>query len=102
MGIQGVIEILKNRSVAETALLSEAVEVARTMLVSPATNSVSERSFPAMCCIKTYLQSTMLQECLNVVMVMHVHQELTESWTWSIANEFRVQSDYRKAKISKF
>ena len=52
--------------------------------------------------IKTYLRSTMLQERLNVVMLMHVHQELTDSLDLkSIANEFRVESDYRKAKLPK-
>ena len=101
--IAGVIEILKSLSAAEKALLSEVVKVARTLLVSPASNAVSERSFSAMHRIKTYLRSTMLQERLNAVMLLHMHQELTDSLDLkSIANEFHVRSDYRKAKLRKF
>ena len=38
----------------------------------------------------------MLQECLNAVMVMHVHPELMDSFDWkSVANEFRLRSDHR-------
>ena len=51
---------------------------------------------------KTYLRSTILQERHNAVMMMHVHQELTDSLDFkSIAKEFRVRSDYRKAKLPK-
>ena len=45
IGIVGVIDILKNLSVAEKTLLSEVVKVVRTVLVSPATNAVSEEPF---------------------------------------------------------
>ncbi len=73
----------------------------------PATNSISERSFSAMRRIKTYLRSTMLQERLNSVMVMHVvmhvHQDFNDNLNLNfIANEFCSKSDYRKDKFPKF
>ena len=49
-------------------MLSEVVKLVRLLLVMPAMNAVSERSFSAMRRIKTYLRSTMLQECLNAAM----------------------------------
>ncbi len=90
-------------SVAEKSLFSQVIKVARTLLVVPATNSISERSFSAMRRIKTYLRSTMLQERLNSVMVMHVHQNFTDNLNLNfIANEFCSKSDYRKDKFPKF
>lgn len=45
----------------------------------------------------------MLPERLNVMLVVHERQELTDSLDLrSIANEFRVTSDYTKTKIQKF
>ncbi len=78
IGIADIIQLLKDMSVAEISLFSQVIKVARTLLVVPATNSISERSFSAMRRIKTYLRSTMLQERLNSVMVMHVHQNFTD------------------------
>ena len=47
-GIHGIIEVIKNMSAAERSLFSEVVKVIRIVLVAPATNSISERSFSAM------------------------------------------------------
>ena len=103
MGITDIIQLLKGMSVAEKSLFSQVIKVARTLLVVPATNSISERSFSAMRRIKTYLRSTMLQERLNSVMVMHVHQDFTDTLNLNcIANEFCSKSDHRKDKFPKF
>ena len=88
-GIHGVLEIVRSMSVAERSLFSEVVKVIRTVLVVPATNSISERSFSAMRRIKNYLRSTMKQERLNAVMMMNVHHDLTDTLDLqSIANDF--------------
>ena len=52
-------------STAEKDLMSQVVTLVLLLLVMPATNAISERSFSAMKCIKTYFRSTMLQERLN-------------------------------------
>ena len=52
IGIHCILEIVKNMSVAEVSLFSEIVKVIRILLVVPATNSISERSFSAMCRVK--------------------------------------------------
>ena len=51
--------------IAEKTLLSEVIIIAKLMIVMPATNAVSERSFSTLKRTKTYLRSTMLQERLN-------------------------------------
>ena len=43
------------------------------VLVMPATNATSERSFSAFRPIKTYFRSLMLQERLNHLMLLHIH-----------------------------
>ena len=88
-------------SVGEKQLLSQVVKLVRLLLVMPDTNAISERSFSAMYHIKTYLRSTMVQERLNSVMVLHIHKELTDSLDLNIiCKEFIYKSDYRKTKFS--
>ena len=63
--------------------------MAKLLLVMPATNSTSERSFSCMRRVKSYLRSTMTQERLNHLMILHVHKELTDSINLcDVANEF--------------
>ena len=50
----------------------------KLLLILPATNATSERSFSALRRVKTYLRSTMSQERLNNLMVLHVHKEKTD------------------------
>ena len=50
----------------------------RLILVMPATNATSERSFSALRKVKSYLRSTMLQERLNYPMLLHVHKDRTD------------------------
>jgi len=75
--IHDTIALVKGMSVGEKQLMSE-VKLVKLLLVMPATNAISERSFSAMRQIKTYLRSTMTQERLNSVMVLHIHKELTD------------------------
>jgi len=49
----------------------------------------SEPSSGALCCVKLYLRSTMTQERLNSLTILHVHKELTNHLDLnSVANEF--------------
>ena len=56
---------LQQMTPAERRLLSQVVLLMKLILVMPATNATSERSFSALRRIKTYLRSTMKQERLN-------------------------------------
>ena len=88
---------------AEKALLSEIITLMKLILVMPATNATSERSFSAMRRVKSYLRSTMQQEHLNHLMVLHVHKEKTDRLQlFNIANEFGSKSERRFHILGKF
>ena len=77
--IKDIWKYLRNISSAQRALLSEICVIAKLILVMPATNAISERSFSALRRVKTSLQSSMKQTCLNHLMILHVHKEKTDS-----------------------
>lgn len=73
------------------------------ILVLPATNATSERSFSAMRRVKYYLRSTMGQERLNHLMVLHVHKSETDSLDLiQIANTFVSRNDHREQVFGTF
>ena len=73
------------------------------LLVMPATNASSERSFSALRRVKTYLRTTMTQERLNHMMVLHVHKDSTDSLDLKKAvNEFISCSEHRTGIFAKF
>ena len=53
--IADALKILRNLDVSQKLLLSEVIVLAKLVIVAPATNAVSERSFSALKCLKTYL-----------------------------------------------
>ena len=56
---------------------SEMIKVLK--LIMPATNACSKRSFSAVRSLKNYLRSTMSQQRLSNLMVLHVHDDVTDS-----------------------
>jgi len=82
---------------------SKVCQVAKLLLVMPATNAFSKHSFSAMRRIKTYLRSTMGQERLNHLMLLHLHKDkLDDLDLVYIANEFVKGSDHRLSFFGKF
>lgn len=58
------------------------------ILVMPATNASSERSFSVLRHVKNYLRST-TQERLNYLILLHIHKERTDSLDFKVLlNEF--------------
>ena len=49
------------------------------LLVIPAANATSERTFSALRRVKTYLRSTMTQTRMNNLITLHVHKERTDA-----------------------
>ncbi len=63
--------------------LLEVKTLVKLLLVMPAINDTPER-FSALCRLKNYLRTTMSQQRLNHVMLLHVHKEKVDSlsrWT---------------------
>lgn len=70
LNIHSVLKLVVEMSEAEKMLYSQIVRVVSLLLVAPSTNAIR---------IKTYLRSTMCQDRLNAIMVMHVHKALTDN-----------------------
>ena len=101
--LSDVIKFFKALSPAQRDLLSEVCTLLRLMLVMPATNAVSERSFSALRRVKSYLRSTMTQSRLNDFLVLHVHRELTDKLNLiDTANEFIFGHEHRQQIFGKF
>ena len=101
--IKDILKYLRNISSAQRALLSEICIIAKLILVMPAANAVSERSFSALWRVKTYLRSTMKQTRLNHLMILHVHKDITDSLNLNdIGNEFVRCSEHRLSVFGHF
>jgi len=59
-------------------LYSQLKHIAKLILLMPATNAVSERSFSAMGRLKTAIRGSMGQSRLNSLLMLHVHADLTD------------------------
>ena len=69
----------------------------------PATNAASKRSFSTLRRVKSYLCSTVTQQRLNHLMVLHMHKERTDKIDIvSVANEFVAQREHRSSIFGKF
>ena len=78
---------------SQKLLLSEVCKVVKLILIMPAT---SERSFSALRRVKSYLRSTMGQQRLNNLMVLHVHKDMADEIDLQkIATEFIGDSEHR-------
>ena len=96
-------EYFQSLSSAQKDLLDQVCKVAKLVLVMPATNATSERSFSALRRVKSYLRNSMSQQRLNNLMLLHVHKVLTDSIdVVGVANEFVGESEYRLQVFGKF
>ena len=78
-------------------LFSEVVTLMQLILVLPATNTTSERSFSAMRRVKNYLRSTMGQQRFNHLMIFHIHKAITDDLDIiQIANNFITRNEHRE------
>ena len=77
--IADLLDFFQSLENARKLLLSEICTLGKLMLVMPAANAVSERSFSALKQVKTYLRLTTGEGRLNHLMLLHVHKELADS-----------------------
>ena len=101
--LKDIVGYLRSLKAPMRVIYSEVVTLVRILLVLPATNATSERTFSALRRIKTYLRSTMTQARLNQLMTMHVHKDRTDALDLNeIANEFASRNEKRKCVLGKF
>ena len=88
-------------SPAQLSLISNVKYLMQLILVMPATNASSERSFSTLRRVKTYLRATMKQDRLNYLMLLHVHKDKTDELDLKLlVNEF-INSDHRSNIFAK-
>jgi len=88
---------------ARKVLLSEVLKVFKILLVMPATNAVSERSFSALKRVKTYLRATTTDNRFNNLIVLHIHKHFTDNLDMvAVANEFCGNKVERKERFGIF
>ena len=96
-------QVFKEVITSPGELLSKICTVLNLLIIMPAMNAVSEQSFSVLHTVKTYLSSTMGQSCLNHLMVLHVHRELTDKLDLvSVANEFMSRSESERRSTWSF
>ena len=87
----------------ERAVIEEVVTLLKLILVLPSTNAVSERSFSAMRRLKTYLRTTMTQERLNHLLLLHIHKDRTDTLSCvEVAKTFVGDSEHRLSVFGRF
>ena len=87
--LQQVLAHLRSLTIGERMFFGQLCRVAHLILVMPATNAVSERSFSTLRRVKSYLRSTMNQQRLNHLMIASIYKESLDVMDLtSIANDF--------------
>ena len=97
-----MVKLFKSLS-SQIELMSQVCKTFKLLLAMPATNAFSERSFSALRRVKSNLRSTMTQQRLNHVMVLHIHKNLTDKRDIiSLANEFVAKREHRSSIFGTF
>jgi len=101
--LQSVVAYLKSLSIAEKEFYSEVIKVVKLILVMPATNAASERSFSALRRLKTWLRTTTTQSRLNWCMLLHIHKERNNALSLtSVGNKFISRNESRAHLFGEF
>lgn len=101
--VQVLKKTLQSLTPDQLSIIDMVCRVFQLLLIMPATNATSERSFSALRRIKTYLRSTMSQARLNHLMVLHYHQDLTDNLDLKeVGNDFICANDSHMRTIAKF
>lgn len=79
LNILDLTRYFQSLTIGQRDLMNQVSRIMQLILVMPATNATSERSFSTLRRVKTYLRSTMKQERLNNVMILHIYREQTDA-----------------------
>lgn len=95
--------LFKNRLSVNRTLFPLVYQLLGLVLVLPATNATSERSFSALKRLKTAMRNSMGQERMNHLILLHVHKAKTDSLdAQKIIAEFVKCHDSRVRNIAVF
>ena len=100
LNIKKLISLLQSLHHVQKILLPQVVLLARFMLVTPATNAVSECSFLALKLVKTYLRSVTSDRRLNHEMLIYVHKHATDRIDLiDVGREFVTREDVTRKRL---
>ncbi len=100
--IDTIVDTLNSSSVLKR-MFSEVSVLLRIYLTIPVTTASSERSFSCLRRLKTYLRSTMTQQRLNNILLLHTNKDLTDELCLAkIAEEFVTVNDRRRGYFGTF
>ena len=100
--IQDLFTLIRSFKKPEKELLSQVVILTKLLIVAPATNAVSERSFSSLKRLRTYMRSTTCDDRLNHLMILHVHKEKTDRLDMkNVARRFVSKQGVRKVLFGK-
>lgn len=103
VSLHDVLKYLRGLSPAMRTMFSEVVTLAKLIQVMPATNATSERSFSALRRVKCYLRTTMTQNRLNSLMLLHVHKDRTDALDLhGVVNDFVSVRERRHSVFGKY
>ena len=89
-------EYFLSLSQGQRLLVPQVVALLQFILIIPATNAISERSFSALRLPKIYLHNTTLQERLNYLMLLDVHKKRIDVLDMqAMVTEFIGESEHR-------
>lgn len=103
MNIMDIIRFMQSLSSADRGFVSEVVMIVKLVLLAPATNAVSERSFSALKRLKTYMRATMADQRLANLMLLHIHRDKCDKLSLvDVANKFVGDNDSRRKMFGNF
>lgn len=95
--VSDIITFFRSCTPGQLEVMSQVSKLVRLLLVMPATNATSERSFSALRRIKTHLRSSMSQQRLNHLTLLHIHKNCIEALNLvDVANDFIAGNEHRK------
>ena len=101
--IADCIAAIRSMTAAQRAFFSEVWKVTHLVLIMPATNAASERSFSAMRRLETYLRSTMQQSRLNNIMLLDINKDRVDKLDLTaIGEEFVHGNKHRLDHLGHF
>ena len=101
--LHDVLDYVRSLSPGQRTSMSQLCVLLTLILILPATNAVSERSASSLRRIKTYLHSTMSQQRLNNLMILHIHKEQTDSLDLTqCMKDFTLGNDHRTDLFGRF
>ncbi|KAI6646956.1 Zinc finger MYM-type protein 1-like [Oopsacas minuta] len=101
--LPSIIIYLKSLNSTEKSFFSEVIKIVKLILVMPATNATSERSFSALRRLKTWLRTTTCQARLNWCLLLHVHKQRTDGLPLKeLVNEFVTCNESRMRLFGRY